>query len=119
MYDARRCIYPGEAGFTPYNISGHWVINDWNSTTNDSTIFCVIVTKSKVIRLENEEDFTLLWNPVHVARLKWVPWEMDHITRNIDFPAGVVQSDKVSWCNLRIGRHMGTNLRLIGRRHLE
>ena len=113
MYEPRGCFYPGEAGFTPYNISGHWVTNDWRSK-----IFCVIVTKTKVIRLENEEDFTLLWNPRHVAIVKWVPWEMGDLKLR-NFLPGVVKSDKVFWCNLRIGRHMGTNLRLIGGRHLE
>ena len=47
------CNYPGEAGFSP--------INEWENGTK----WCVVTTKSKTIRLENENDFTILWNQRH------------------------------------------------------
>ena len=60
-----------------------------------------------MIHLNNEDHFTLLWNPGHVARLKWVPWADG--TGDTNFPSGVVQSD--TDCKFKVGRHMGQNAR--------
>ena len=86
----------------------HWNTNDWNSTA-----FCVISTRSQTIRLTDEDDFTLLWNPGHAAKVKWVEWP--HGTGNTNFPEGVVKSDDV--CDFKVGRHMGENYRTIGGFH--
>ena len=47
------CEYPGEAGFNP--------INDWEGGEK----WCVVTTKTESKRLENESDFTVLWNHRH------------------------------------------------------
>ena len=45
------CEYPGESGFRP--------INDWRNGTK----WCVVTTQTETKRLlENESDFTVLWN---------------------------------------------------------
>ena len=64
-----------------------------------------MATKNKVVRLENESDFSVLWNHRHAAKLDWLQWPRG--TDDTDFPPGVVKSDKS--CNHMVGRHMGDN----------